>query len=63
MYRLLLLTFASRTCRSLFAQVLPVLLPNVQKAPAKDRKIVAVGLSNLLAKSNTMLSEPSIRAW
>ena len=47
----------------LFAQVLPVLLPDAQKAPTKDRKIIAVGLANLLAKSETMLTEPSIRAW
>lgn len=47
----------------LFAQVLPVLLPDVQKAPTKDRKIIAVGLSNILTKSPTMLQEPSIRAW
>lgn len=47
----------------LFAQVLPVLLPDVQKAPTKDRKIIAVGLANLLSRSNTMLTEPSVRAW
>ncbi|GAA5820705.1 hypothetical protein JCM11251_003120 [Rhodosporidiobolus azoricus] len=47
----------------LFAQVLPVLLPEVQKAPTKDRKVIAVGLANLLTKSNKMLSEPHVRAW
>ncbi|GAA5958061.1 hypothetical protein JCM21900_003574 [Sporobolomyces salmonicolor] len=47
----------------LFAQVLPVLLPEVQKAPTKDRKLVAVGLANLLTRSTKMLSEPHVRAW
>ncbi|ORY84121.1 putative importin-alpha export receptor [Leucosporidium creatinivorum] len=47
----------------LFAQVLPVLLPDIQKAPTKDRKIIAVGLANLLAKSNSMLTPPSVSAW
>ncbi|KAI5479889.1 importin-alpha export receptor [Pseudohyphozyma bogoriensis] len=47
----------------LFAQVLPVLLPEAQKAPTKDRKIIAVGLSNLLAKSESMLNAPNVQAW
>ncbi|KAM0752941.1 putative importin-alpha export receptor [Meredithblackwellia eburnea MCA 4105] len=47
----------------LFSQVLPVLLPEVQKAPTKDRKIIAVGLSNILACSETMLAQPSVNAW
>ncbi|BGP16685.1 hypothetical protein JCM10213_000398 [Rhodosporidiobolus nylandii] len=47
----------------LFAQVLPLLLPEVQKAPTKDRKIIAVGLANLLTKSTKMLNEPHVRAW
>lgn len=55
--------FDSDFCCRLFAQVLPVLLPDVQKAPTKDRKIIAVGLANFLALSDTMLREPSIRAW
>lgn len=47
----------------LFAQVLPVLLPEVQKAPTKDRKIIAVGLANILSRSRTMLVAPSVAAW
>ncbi|GAA5999813.1 hypothetical protein JCM10207_005923 [Rhodosporidiobolus poonsookiae] len=47
----------------LFAQVLPVLLPEVQKAPTKDRKLIAVGLANILTKSPKMLAEPHVRAW
>ncbi|GAA5967687.1 hypothetical protein JCM11641_005736 [Rhodosporidiobolus odoratus] len=47
----------------LFAQVLPILLPDAQKIPTKDRKLVAVGLANLVTKSTKMLSEPHIRAW
>ncbi len=47
----------------LFGQVLPVLLPEVQKAPTKDRKLIAVGLSNLLARSQSLLTEPNVRAW
>lgn len=29
----------------------------------KDRKLVAVGLSNLLTKSPALLNEPNVRAW
>ncbi|GAA6039444.1 hypothetical protein JCM8097_009549 [Rhodosporidiobolus ruineniae] len=47
----------------LFAQVLPVLLPEAQKAPTKDRKVIAVGLANLLTKSGKMLNEPHVRVW
>ncbi|GJN90916.1 hypothetical protein Rhopal_003930-T1 [Rhodotorula paludigena] len=47
----------------LFAQVVPVLLPEVQKAPTKDRKVVAVGLANFLTKSSALLSEPHARVW
>ncbi|GAA6061481.1 hypothetical protein JCM10212_002560 [Sporobolomyces blumeae] len=47
----------------LFAQVLPVLLPEAQKVPTKDRKLVAVGLTNLLTRSSKMLNEPHVRVW
>ncbi|MBZ6398064.1 MAG: hypothetical protein LBF18_23950, partial [Pantoea sp.] len=50
-------------CPRLFGQVLPVLLPEVQKVPMKDRKMVAVGLGNLLTKSSALLNEPNVRAW
>lgn len=49
--------------RRLFAQVLPVLLNDVQKAPTKDRKIIAVGLANLLTQSQLMLQQPHVSAW
>lgn len=47
----------------LFAQVLPVLLPDLQKVPIKDRKVIMVGLANILTKSSIMLTSPSIQAW
>ncbi|GAA5874339.1 hypothetical protein JCM16303_005817 [Sporobolomyces ruberrimus] len=47
----------------LFAQVLPVLLPEAQKVPTKDRKLVVVGLTNLLTRSSKMLNEPHVRIW
>ncbi|GAA5950565.1 hypothetical protein JCM3765_000532 [Sporobolomyces pararoseus] len=47
----------------LFAQVLPVLLPEAQKVPTKDRKLVVVGLTNLLTRSSKMLNEPHVRVW
>lgn len=47
----------------LFAQVLPVLLPNVQKAPTRDRKIIAVGLATLLSDSSKMMEQPTVAVW
>jgi len=47
----------------LFGQVLPVLLAEVQKAPTKDRKLIAVGLSNLVSRSESLLTGPNVRAW
>ncbi|GAA5824131.1 hypothetical protein JCM5353_006154 [Sporobolomyces roseus] len=47
----------------LFAQVMPVLLPEAQKVPTKDRKLVVVGLTNLLTRSTKMLNEPHVRIW
>ncbi|GAA5979655.1 hypothetical protein JCM5350_003797 [Sporobolomyces pararoseus] len=47
----------------LFAQVLPVLLPEAQKVPTKDRKLVVAGLTNLLTRSSKMLNEPHVRVW
>lgn len=40
-----------------------MLLSEVQKVPMKDRKMVAVGLGNLLTKSSALLNEPNVRAW
>lgn len=39
------------------------ILPEVQKAPVKDRKTVLVGLAVLLTKSERMLQQPSVNAW
>ncbi|SCV72042.1 BQ2448_4736 [Microbotryum intermedium] len=47
----------------LFGQVLPVLLPEVQKAPEQSRKVISVGLANILTHSLITLEEPHIRAW
>jgi len=42
---------------------MPVLLPEAQKVPTKDRKLVVVGLTNLLTRSTKMLNEPHVRIW
>ncbi|SCZ88440.1 BZ3500_MvSof-1268-A1-R1_Chr2-1g04412 [Microbotryum saponariae] len=47
----------------LFGQVLPVLFPEVQKAPEQNRKVIAVGLVNILTHSLIMVEEPHVRAW
>ncbi|KAK4047944.1 importin-alpha export receptor [Microbotryomycetes sp. JL221] len=47
----------------LFGQVLPLLLPESLKVSIKDRKLVAVGLTNLLTRSSIFLSPPTSNAW
>ncbi|KDE04885.1 hypothetical protein MVLG_04744 [Microbotryum lychnidis-dioicae p1A1 Lamole] len=47
----------------LFGQVLLVLIPEVQKAPEQNRKVIAVGLANILTHSLIMVEEPHVRAW
>ena len=37
-------------------------MPDIQKTPPKDRKIVTIGLANLLTKSQQMLG-PGVAAW
>lgn len=39
------------------------MLPDLQKTPARDRKIVAVGLSRLLTQSQRMLVAPFVAQW
>ena len=48
---------------SVFAHLLPAVLPDLQKTPARDRKIVAVGLSRLLTQSQRMLAPPYAQQW
>ena len=48
---------------SIFLPVLQNILPDLQKTPARDRKIVAVGLSRLLTQSDRMLSPPLVQQW
>jgi len=43
--------------------VLQNILPDLQKTPQRDRKIVAVGLSRLLTQSDRMLSPPLVQQW
>ncbi|EPS95676.1 hypothetical protein FOMPIDRAFT_1025652 [Fomitopsis schrenkii] len=38
-------------------------VPQAPKMPPKDRKVVVIGLTNLLTQSTLMLQEPSVRAW
>ncbi|KDQ12400.1 hypothetical protein BOTBODRAFT_34372 [Botryobasidium botryosum FD-172 SS1] len=40
-----------------------VLLPTLSKTPAKDVKVVAVGLVRLVTQSEAMLTEPCARTW
>ena len=47
----------------LFGQVLLNIMPDLQKTPSRDRKIVAVGLARLLTQSQRMVAEPCIRQW
>jgi hypothetical protein len=48
---------------SFFSKMLEKTLPDIQKTPAKDRKLVMVGLTCLLTKSEKMLSAPGVNAW
>ncbi|KAI9569377.1 armadillo-type protein [Boletus coccyginus] len=48
----------------LWSQILTgFVIPQVQKMPHKDRKVVAVGLTRMLTESQVMLSEPASRSW
>jgi exportin-2 (importin alpha re-exporter) len=40
-----------------------ILLPQAPKTAVKDRKVVSVGLTRLLTQSETMLTEPLVKAW
>jgi hypothetical protein len=49
---------------SIFLGILQsIVLPQLQKTSAKDRKVVSVGITRLLTQSQTMLSEPLAKAW
>jgi len=49
---------------SLFGNVLnKVILANTQKAPVKSRKVIEVGLTNLLTKSDKILEPSSTQLW
>lgn len=39
------------------------MLPQAPKTAVKDRKVVSVGLTRLLTQSETMLTEPLVKAW
>jgi exportin-2 (importin alpha re-exporter) len=43
--------------------MLEKMLPDIQKTPAKDRKVVMIGLAVLLTQSEKMLTPPGINAW
>ena len=38
-------------------------MPQLQKTAAKDRKVISVGMTQLLTQSHSMLSEPFVKAW
>ncbi|GAA96918.1 uncharacterized protein L969DRAFT_96811 [Mixia osmundae IAM 14324] len=47
----------------LFVQMLQAILPDAQKAPMKNRKIIEVGLSGLLSTSQRLQTPPMSNAW
>lgn len=48
---------------SVFSQVLPAILPDLQKAPLRNRKTIEIGLTRLLTQSTKMLSPPFVQQW
>ncbi|KAL7424789.1 importin-alpha export receptor [Cryptotrichosporon argae] len=40
-----------------------VVLPNTQKAPVRSRRLIEVGLTRLLTKSDAILTEPNVAFW
>ena len=48
---------------SIFAQVLRNIVPDFQKTPVKDRKVVLLGLIRLTAHSQRMLVSPNVEVW
>lgn len=56
--------FFSPLAHSIFLGILQsIVLPQLQKTSAKDRKVVSVGMTRLLTQSQTMLAEPFAKAW
>ena len=55
---------AIMTVGSLFGNLLTgVILGNTQKAPIRSRKVIEVGLTNLLAKSDGIFSPTNTPFW
>ena len=54
------LTDSYRLFRNLLTEVV---LANTQKAAAKSRKLIGVGLAKLLTKSDGILSPPNLQLW
>jgi hypothetical protein len=48
---------------SIFGQLLQTILPDIQKANARDRKLVSIGLARVLTQSRTMLNPPLVQIW
>lgn len=40
-----------------------VVLPNTQKAPARSRRVIEVGLTKLLSRSDSILQAPLVTFW
>ena len=47
----------------IFGNVLQAVLPDLQKTPSRNRKIVIVGLVRLLTQSTYMRSPPGSAQW
>lgn len=40
-----------------------VVLPNTQKAPQRSRRLIEVGLTKYLTKSDALLQQPAVQYW
>jgi exportin-2 (importin alpha re-exporter) len=48
----------------LFGQLMKgVVLPNTQKAPQRSRRLIEVGLTKYLTKSDALLQQPGVQFW
>lgn len=48
----------------LFGQLMKgVVLPNTQKAPQRSRRLIEVGLTKYLTKSDALLQQPGLQFW
>lgn len=57
------LTLAMIDCRIWGGILTGVAIPQIALARAKDRKIIAVGLTRLLTECPAMLAEPYAKTW